>query len=482
MKQNRMRDNVHQIHFIGIGGVGMGGIAEILLSEGYKITGSDLNKNAMTTRLSELGVCIYHKHHEDNLEKADVVVVSSAIDVENPEVIAAKARRIPIVRRAAMLAELMRFRYGIAIAGTHGKTTTTSLLASLLQEAGLDPTYVIGGRLNSAGANAYLGESRYLVVEADESDASFLHLQPMMSVVTNIDADHMSTYAGDFSKLRQTFKAFIHNLPFYGLAVVCLDDPEIKDLLPTLSRPVLTYGFHDDADVRAHSFIQDGMQSQFIVTRKNKQDLFIILNMPGKHNVLNALAAIAIASELCVEDITLVNALKHFRGVGRRMEICGEYQLGAKKFTLIDDYGHHPRELKVTIEALKAAYPTRRVVMVYQPHRYSRTYDLYDDFCEVLAVADQLILLEIYSAGEKTIHGINSKSLCCSIEQRYHKHPILVADNDNLQTTLFETIETGDVVLMQGAGNISSLTQQLIQSITKLSQATTAHTVLSDKS
>ncbi len=460
-----MRASVRKIHFIGIGGSGMGGIAEVLVREGYQVSGSDIATTAMTEHLAKLGVQIQIGHQLDNLDGADVVVVSTAIAEDNVELVAARDKRLTVVRRAAMLAELMRFRYGIAIAGTHGKTTTTSLVASVLAAGDLDPTYVIGGRLNSSASHAHLGDSRYLVVEADESDASFLHLQPMMSIVTNIDEDHMATYQGDFSILRQTFKDFIHNLPFYGLAIVCVDDENVRDLLSEIERPLITYGFTKEANYHIADFRQEGLQSYFTLTRHGKDKLDLCLNMPGRHNVQNAVAAIAVASELGVSDDAIAKALHSFSGVGRRLQVLGNYEWQGKSITLIDDYGHHPKELQVTLTALKQAYPNRRVVMVFQPHRYSRTHDLFDDFCRELSFADGLILLEVYSAGETPIANVSSNDLAEQIQLSSGAKPIVVAEQSKLLAELEKQLRDGDVLLMQGAGNIGTLVKDIQQAL-----------------
>lgn len=457
---------IRRIHFVGIGGAGMCGIAEVLLNQGYRISGSDIRESSVTLRLATLGATVYIGHQAENIEGADALVVSTAIDLTNPEILAAKEKRIPIVRRAEMLAELMRFRHGIAIAGTHGKTTTTSMVTSVLAEAGLDPTFVIGGKLNSAGTNAYLGASRYLVAEADESDASFLHLQPMVSIVTNIDADHMSTYGGDFEKLKQTFIDFLHNLPFYGLAVVCLDDDVIRELLPQISRPTITYGLSEDADYRAINIEQQGLFTRFTVLRpQNREPLDICLRMPGKHNVLNALATIAVAADEGVKDQDIVAALEKFSGVGRRFTVLGEYPLADKNIMLVDDYGHHPRELEVTIEAIRKGFPERRLVMVFQPHRYSRTRDLYDNFARVLASVDVLLLMDVYAAGEKPIAGADSKALCGSIRQRGALDPIYISRDDSIEEPLKKLLQPGDLLLLQGAGDIGVLAQNLAQQL-----------------
>lgn len=450
---------IRTLHFIGIGGAGMSGIAEVLLNQGYRISGSDLKAGKTTERLAQLGARIYIGHAAEQVDEADVVVVSTAIDTSNPEIQAAQARRLPIVRRAEMLAELMRYRHGIAVAGTHGKTTTTSLITSILAEANYDPTYVIGGLLNSAGTHAKLGSSRYLVAEADESDASFLHLQPMASVVTNIDADHMDTYGGDFEVLKQTFVEFIHNLPFYGLAVVCGDDPVVRELLPRMARPTLTYGFEDDNDVRAVDVVQDGLQTRFTVLRAGRSPLPVTLNLPGLHNVLNALAAITIATDEGVQDPAITVALAQFEGVGRRFQRLTE----AGGVQLVDDYGHHPREVAATIAAARQAYPNRRLVMMFQPHRYTRTRDCFEDFVQVLSTVDHLLLLDVYSAGEKPIAGADSRSLARSIRNRGQIDPIFIEHPDDLATLMPHQLQSGDVLLTQGAGTVGALAQELAQ-------------------
>lgn len=454
---------IKNIHFIGIGGTGMCGIAEVLLHDGYKISGSDQSENASVKRLRKLGAKIFIGHDAANIENADVVVVSTAIKKTNPEYKAAKKARITIVPRAEMLAELMRFRRGIAVAGTHGKTTTTSLMASILAEAGLDPTFVIGGRLNSAGTNARLGAGQYLVAEADESDASFLHLQPMMSIVTNIDLDHMETYDGDVEKLHKTFIEFIHHLPFYGLAVMCLDDAGVKKILDRVQRRVTTYGVNPKADVRAVNITHKGLQTYFVIKRKDKEDLAVTLNLPGHHNVLNTLACVAIATELNVEDAAIISALEKFSGVGRRCQVYGEVQFAKGKALLIDDYGHHPREVAATAQAIRAAFPKNRIVTVFQPHRYTRTDDLFEDFTQVLSKSDVLLLLEIYSAGEKPIAGVNTPALCRAIRQRRKVDPIFVKENKLLLDDLDNVIRDGDVLLLQGAGDIGALCSSLYE-------------------
>ena len=452
---------VKQIHFVGIGGAGMGGIAEVLAYEGYHITGSDISENVVVKRLKDLGATVFLSHKAENIVGASVVVVSTAIDKQNPEIIEAMEKRVPIVRRAEMLAELMRYRHGVAISGTHGKTTTTSLIASIYGEALLDPTFVIGGLLNSAGTNAKLGESRYLIAEADESDASFLHLQPMISVVTNIEADHMDTYQGDFNILKDTFVQFIHNLPFYGTAVVCIDDAVVESLIPRFSRKCVTYGFSDNADVRISDFVQTLSKSDFIIHRAGYQPLSISLNLPGKHNALNAAAAIAVSMEDDIEDQFIVKALEKFGGIGRRFEQYGEFETGRGKAMLVDDYGHHPTEVQATINAARAGWPDKRIVMAYQPHRYTRTRDLYDDFAHVLSQVDQLLLLEVFPAGESHISGADSRSLCRTIRQRSNKEPIFVPTVKDLPKILANVITDNDIVITQGAGNIGAVVKTL---------------------
>jgi len=452
---------IKTIHFIGIGGVGMGGIAEVLLTQGYNITGSDAVENTLTARLKSLGATVFIQHSAENVRGADVVVVSSAVKENNIEVMTAKEARIPVVPRAAMLAELMRFRYGIAVAGSHGKTTTTSLISCLLAQGGFDPTFVIGGKLNSLGTNARLGASRYLVAEADESDASFLHLHPMAAIVTNIDNDHLEAYENDFNKLKDSFIQFLHNLPFYGFAVICLDCPQVQSLLATIARPVITYGFHENADYCALNCRQDGIKMCFSVRRPRAADLAIELNLPGKHNVLNALAAIAIATEEGVSDEAIVKALKEFSGIGRRFHIHGEYLAPFGHVLVIEDYGHHPQELKVTIEAARAAWPDRRLVMAFQPHRYSRTSLLFEDFTRILSEVDVLLVLDIYPAGEEPIAGADSRLLCRSIRQRGRVDPIFVASVNELQTALDNVLLANDVLFLQGAGNIGALGAKL---------------------
>ena len=460
---------IKRIHFIGIGGSGMCGIAEVLLNQGYEISGSDISESVTTRHLEKLGATVFLGHRASNVEKANVIVVSSAINEENPEIIAARQKRIPVVPRAEMLAEIMRFRHGIAIAGTHGKTTTTSLIASILANGGMDPTFVIGGRLNSAGTNAKLGGSRYLVAEADESDASFLHLTPMVSVVTNIEADHMHTYGGDFERLKQTFVDFLHNLPFYGSAVMCIDDPVVAELTESVSRAVITYGFNKDADVRAENVRQSGMKTAFTVIRPgDRPDLDVELQMPGEHNVLNALAAIAVATDEGVSDDAIRSALASFQGVGRRFQIQGDYLIDGNSVMLVDDYGHHPSEVGVTIKAIRDGWPDKRLVMIFQPHRYSRTSDLYDDFVRVLSEVDLLIMLDVYAAGEKPIPGADTRSLCRSIRQRSDLDPVYVEDPSELPEVLVKLLTEDDIVVTQGAGNVGQLSIELANRLSEM--------------
>ncbi len=453
---------IRTIHMVGIGGSGMGGIAEVLLNLGYAVSGSDLNDNAVTRHLAAQGARIFRGHEAHNVTHCDVVVISSAVKPDNPEVQAARAARIPVIRRAEMLAELMRFRYGIAVAGTHGKTTTTSLIASLLGEGGLDPTFVIGGRLNSAGSNARLGAGRYLVAEADESDASFLYLQPMLAVVTNIDADHMETYHGDFDQLRETFLEFLHHLPFYGLAVMCYDDPEVRSILPEVSKPVLTYGTDERADVRATDIRQDGLRTRFVVHRAGHEGaLEVTLNLPGRHNVLNATAAITVAQEVGVSDEAILRALDAFQGIGRRFQINGEVQVAGGRVMLVDDYGHHPREIAATLEALRSGWPGRRVVVAFQPHRYTRTRALFEDFAQVLSGVDVLLLTEIYAAGEAPLPGADGRTLSRAIRARGQVDPIFVDEVRDLPGVLPGVLQDGDILLTLGAGDIGAVAASL---------------------
>jgi UDP-N-acetylmuramate--alanine ligase len=457
-------NRVRRIHFVGIGGTGMSGIAEVLLNLGYQVSGSDLGDNASTRRLTGLGATVFQGHAAENVSGAEVVVVSSAINRENVEMAAACAQKIPVISRAEMLAELMRFRYGIAIAGTHGKTTTTSLTASVLAEAGLDPTFVIGGRLNSAGTNAQLGKGSYLVAEADESDASFLYLQPMIAIVTNIDLDHMETYGGDWGRLKKTFVEFLHHVPFYGQAVLCVDDAGVREILPQISKPMKTYGFGADADIRAMDIRTDGLRSHYTVMRAgNDTPLEVTLNLPGRHNILNSLSVIAVAGELGIGDATIQRALLGFKGIGRRFQINGEITLGGQPVTFVDDYGHHPREIAATLDSARQAYPDRRLVMVFQPHRYTRTRDLFEDFVQVLSKTDVLVLLDVYPAGEKPIIGADGRSLSRAIRVRGQKDPVFVEKVTELGEVLPGIVEPGDVVLTLGAGSIGQAAAELPQ-------------------
>ncbi|WP_129141942.1 UDP-N-acetylmuramate--L-alanine ligase [Modicisalibacter coralii] len=464
---------IRGIHFVGIGGAGMCGIAEVLANQGYRVSGSDLKASAVTAHLEGCGIRIAIGHDQANAEGADVVVVSSAVDTTNPEIAWAREHRIPVVRRAEMLAELMRFRHGIAVAGTHGKTTTTSLTATLLAEGGLDPTFVIGGKLTSAGTNARLGEGDVLVAEADESDASFLHLQPMVSIVTNIDADHMATYAGDFARLKDTFVEFLHNLPFYGLAVLCLDDANVRELLPRVQRQFVTYGFDADADYRLADFEQSAGEIRFTALRpEGHAPLSVRLAMPGEHNALNALAAIAVATDAGVDDEAIQRGLAGFAGVGRRFQVHGEYALpdGRGEVMLVDDYGHHPREVEMIIRAVRAGWPRRRLVMVYQPHRFSRTRDLYEDFVRVLSEVDTLLLLDVYSAGETPIPGAEGRSLAGSIRQRGQVDPLFVETKAQLPRLLGNVLQDGDILITQGAGDIGGIAVALAASHLRLQE------------
>ena len=453
---------IHGIHFVGIGGSGMGGIAEVLLNLGYQVQGSDARPNGVTARLQRLGAKVVIGHAAANIDGADVVVVSTAIGRENPEVAAALERRIPVVPRAQMLAELMRFRHAIAVAGTHGKTTTTSLVASVLAEGGEDPTFVIGGRLKSADSNARLGAGRYLVAEADESDASFLHLQPMLAIVTNIDNDHLGTHGGDFQKLKHSFIEFLHNLPFYGLAVLCIDDPELRGLLPDVNRPIVTYGVSPDADVRAIDIERQGLRTTFKVLRPGKPEpLTVTVNLPGHHNVLNSLATIAVATDLGVADSAIQQALLTFQGIDRRLQQIGDVPVGKGVVTIVDDYGHHPTEIAATLDALRQAFDGRRIVLVFQPHRYSRTRDLLDDFARVLSTADALFVTEVYAAGEAPIEGADSRAICRAVRSRGTVEPVLVPHVDDIAEALCNLLRPGDVVAMMGAGTISGAAHEL---------------------
>lgn len=454
---------IKNIHFIGIGGAGMSGIAEVFHNLDYVISGSDIAESKMVRHLRGLGIKIHIGHHSDNVDDVHVVVVSSAIDEDNPEIVAAKELRIPVVRRAEMLAELMRFRRGIAIAGTHGKTTTTSLVASVLAAGDIDPTYIIGGMLNSSASHAKLGLSDYLVAEADESDASFLYLQPMMAVVTNIDHDHLSTYEGDFERLKQTFIEFLHHLPFYGLAIVCIDDPVVRKVLGEIARPILTYGEAEDADVRITTIRANGARTEFSVTLPNEpQPLEINLNLTGRHNVLNATAAIGVAWELGVSRDAIQVALAEFSGIGRRFQISNDVKVAAGKVMHIDDYAHHPNEIRATVEGIRAAWPEKRLAVVFQPHRYSRTRDLFEDFSQVLSEVDSLILTEVYAAGEKRIKDADGRALARSIRVRGKIDPVFVEDLDTLDEIVDALLQDGDIFLTLGAGSIGAWSAEFL--------------------
>ncbi|MEM5330549.1 UDP-N-acetylmuramate--L-alanine ligase [Paraburkholderia sp. JHI2823] len=453
-----MKHIVKHIHFVGIGGAGMSGIAEVLVNLGYQVSGSDLAKNGVTDRLAALGARIAIGHAEENIEGANAVVVSTAVRSDNPEVLAARHRRIPIVPRAVMLAELMRLKQGIAIAGTHGKTTTTSLVASVLAAGGLDPTFVIGGRLISAGANARLGTGDFIVAEADESDASFLNLFPVIEVITNIDADHMDTYGHDFARLKQAFIEFTHRLPFYGIAVLCVDDPNVKEILPFVSKPIIRYGFASDAQVRAVNVIARDGKMYFTVMREDAPSLDVVLNLPGTHNVQNALAAIAIATELEVKDADIQRALAEFNGVGRRFQRYGEVPVnGGGTYTLIDDYGHHPVEMAATIAAARGAFPERRLVLAFQPHRYTRTRDCFEDFVRVLSTVDALVLTDVYAAGEAPIVAADGRALARAIRVAGKVEPVFVETVDEVPEALAAVVRDGDVVITMGAGSIGGV-------------------------
>jgi UDP-N-acetylmuramate--alanine ligase len=466
-RRDRMR-RINTIHFVGIGGSGMSGIAEVLVNLGYSVQGSDLKDSAVTRWLTGLGARISIGHAATNIAGADVVVASGAVPRDNPEVRAALAARIPVVARAEMLGELMRFRYSIAVAGTHGKTTTTSLIASILSEGGEDPTYVIGGRLKSAASNARLGAGRYLVAEADESDASFTHLQPLIAIVTNIDNDHLSTHGGDFGLLKQSFVDFLHNLPFYGLAVLCADDPHLASIAQEISRPILSYGLDAGADVRGTHITPAGAQTGFEVTRAGAASLSVTLNLPGTHNVLNALAAIAVATELGIDDAAIQRALLGFQGIDRRLQHVGDVATAVGRVSIVDDYAHHPTEVAATLQALRQAYPGRRMLLAFQPHRYSRTRDLIDDFGKVLSGADVLCVTEVYAAGEAPIPGADGRSICRAVRSRGQLEPLFVEHVEELGQALKDVIRDGDVIVAMGAGNISAVAHALPEALAAL--------------
>ena len=453
---------IQRVHFLGIGGAGMSGIAEVLINQGYRISGSDTTLSATTARLESLGAAVFHGHAAQQIDGADVVVVSSAIDKNNPELLAAHGERIPVVARAEMLGELLRYRHGIAIAGTHGKTTTTSLLVAIYQAAGLDPTFVIGGLLESAGTHARIGGSRTIIVEADESDASFLYLQPMAAVVTNIDADHMATYGHDFERLKSTFVEFVHRLPFYGTAILCGDDPVVLGLLPELSRPMVTYGFAEDADYRASDVAADGLRWRFRAHRPaGRAPLDVQLAMPGRHNVLNALAALAVASEEGLDDNAVLRGLAGFSGVGRRFQVFEDVEIGGAGAILVDDYGHHPTEVRAVQETVRQVWPRRRLVMTFQPHRYSRTRDLFGDFVEVLAQVDELVVVDVYSAGEAPIAGADGRALCDAVRRRGGPEPHFAATPGDALDLLSDLAREDDLLLVQGAGNVNRVSNRL---------------------
>jgi UDP-N-acetylmuramate--alanine ligase len=468
-----MKHKVKHIHFVGIGGAGMSGIAEVFVNLGYQVSGSDLASNQVTQRLAGLGIAVYAGHADYQIAGADVVVTSTAVKSDNPEVIAAKNKNIPVVPRAMMLAELLRLRTGIAIAGAHGKTTTTSLIASILATADMDPTFVIGGKLEAAGCHAKLGRGEFIVVEADESDASFLYLQPVLAVVTNIDADHMETYGHDFNRLKQTYVEFVQHLPFYGMAVVCIDDANVREVMPSITKPITTYGLSEDAQVRAIDIQHDQHRMKFtavVGVNGSARKLGITLNLPGLHNIQNALAAIAVANEIGVPDAAIVKALMEFKGVERRFQQFGEIKLSAQKhFALIDDYGHHPAEMEATMKAARGTFPGRRLVVVFQPHRYTRTRDVFEDFVRVLSQADVLLLTEVYPAGEDPIVAADSKSLARAIRVQGKVEPIYIETVDDLPDAILSIVQDGDVVLAMGAGSVAKIAPQIAQMKSKLS-------------
>ena len=467
-EQDLARKRIKRIHFIGIGGAGMSGIAEVVVKLGYNVSGSDIAVSAVTKRLQSMQCLVFKGHEAENVIGADVIVVSTAINEKNPEIIEARGRGIPIIRRAEMLAELMRFRQGIAIAGTHGKTTTTSMVTNLLEEGGLDPTFIIGGKLTSSATNSRLGSSNWLVAEADESDASFLFLTPIISVITNIDADHLGTYDNDFEKLKDTFVEFLHHLPFYGLAILCVDDEHVRDILPKVNRPTVTYGIHYPADIRALNVRYEGMSSHFtLACARDGRTMDVTLNMPGEHNVLNALAAVAIAAELEVDDQAMLKALKEFQGVGRRFQNYGDIKIDKGTITLIDDYGHHPTEMQATIDAVKESWPERRLVLLFQPHRFTRTRDLFEDLSHVLSEPEVLVLMDVYAASEEPIIGADGRSLARSIRSRGKVDPIFVSEEDDVAETLKNILQEGDVLLSLGAGSVGAIAANLPRKLAK---------------
>lgn len=466
-----MREHVKHVHFVGIGGAGMSGIAQVLINQGYEVSGTDLAASTVTEQLAQQGAKIFIGHEAKNILGADVVVTSTAVGDDNPEIVLARESKIPVIPRAEMLGELMRFSKGVAVAGTHGKTTTTSLVASVMASGDMDPTFIIGGRLLSADANARLGQGEFLVAEADESDASFLHLQPLLAVVTNIDADHLETYHGDFAELKDTFIQFLHNIPFYGLAILCVDDPVVREILPAISRPVLTYGFSEDADIRASDFRQQGICSVFRVNQQaTGSEIEVRLNLPGKHNVLNALAAIAVAWKLGITNEKIISGLNEFQGIGRRFQVTGPLAFNGGEVLLVDDYAHHPRELQAVLSAVEAAWPERRKLVVFQPHRYSRTRDLLEDFGHILSDVDHLVVMEVYAAGESPIASADGRALCRAIRARGKAIPIFVEDREQLFDVLANTTQAGDVLVTLGAGDIGRIALELPGFISSLEE------------
>lgn len=460
----KLLGRIKHIHFVGIGGAGMSGIAEVLHNLGYAVSGSDMHESKVTRHLQDLGIHVVLQHAEENIEGCDVAVYSSAVTANNPELEAARRQRIPIIPRAEMLAELMRFKHGIAVAGTHGKTTTTSLIASLLGEGGLDPTYVIGGLLNSSGTHARLGKGKYLVAEADESDASFLHLQPVITVLTNVDADHLENYGGDFASLKKSFVDFLQNIPFYGLAVICIDNRNNRELLDQISKPVMTYGVEQNADIQGRIIKYEHNKSWFQVSRRHCPDwLEIELNLPGLHNVQNALAAITVAHELGIEEECIINTLRRFEGIGRRFQVYGQLQVNGKHVVMIDDYAHHPSEISATIRAARQGWPGQRLVVIFQPHRYSRTRDLFEDFTRVLSDIDVLMLLDVYPAGETPVAGADSRSLCRAIRLRGQVEPIFIENKSEVENVVSSVVNDGDILLVLGAGDVASVASGLVK-------------------